>query len=102
VLNGDRSKNVLSLTAKGGATVKLFAEGTSDPDENAVKVTWWMYTEAGTLKTGVTLTKCDGLTTEVVLPKVTKPGSVHVILQAQDDGTPRLWSYRRAVINVSP
>jgi hypothetical protein len=102
VLNGDRSKKVLSLTAQGGSAVKLSAEGTSDPDSNAVKVNWWIYTEAGTLQTGVTLTKSEGLTTAVVLPKVTKRGSVHVILQAEDDGTPKLWSYRRAVIDVSP
>src|SRR5262249_15634994 len=31
VLNGDRSKNILSLPAKGRSTVKLCAEGTSDP-----------------------------------------------------------------------
>ena len=101
VLNGDRSKKVLSLTAQGGSTVRLSAEATRDPDGNAVKVTWWVYPEAGTRKTGVTLTKSEGLTTEVVLPKVTRPGSVHVILQAEDDGTPKLWSYRRAVIDVS-
>jgi hypothetical protein len=101
-LNGDRSKKVLSLTATGGSTVKLSAEGTSDPDGNSVKITWWVYTEAGSLKTGVILTKSDGLTTEVALPAATKPGSVHVILQAEDDGTPKLWSYRRAVIDVSP
>jgi hypothetical protein len=102
VLNGDRSKKVLSLTAKGGSSIQLSAVDTSDPDGNLVKVTWWIYTEAGSLKTGVSLTKSDGLTTEVVLPKIDKPGSVHVILQAEDDGTPNLWAYRRAVIDVTP
>jgi hypothetical protein len=102
VLNGDRSKNVLSLSAKGGATVKLSAEGTSDPDGNSMKTAWWIYTEAGTLRSGVTLTKTQGLTTKVALPQVTEPGTVHVILEAEDDGTPKLWVYRRAVINVTP
>jgi hypothetical protein len=102
VLNGDRSKSVLSLSAKGGANVKLSADGSSDPDGNAVKVSWWIYAEAGTIKTGITLTKAEGLTTEVVLPKVSGPGTVHVILQVEDDGTPKLWAYRRAVINVAP
>jgi hypothetical protein len=102
VLNGDRSKDVLSVTAKGSTTVKLSAEGTADPDLDGVKLAWWIYPEAGTLKNGVTLTKSKGPTTEVVLPQVTEPGAVHVILQAEDDGTPKLWAYRRAVINVSP
>jgi hypothetical protein len=65
VLNGDRSKKVLSLSAKGGATVKVSAEGTSDPDGNSVKVVWWVYTEAGSLKNSVTLTK----------PKASRPKS---------------------------
>src|ERR1022692_878504 len=43
VLNGDRTKNVLTLSATNGATVALTAEGTSDPDGNAVRATWWMY-----------------------------------------------------------
>jgi hypothetical protein len=102
VLNGDRSKGVLSLAAKGGAAVKLSAGGTSDPDGNAVTVTWWVYAEAGTVQAGVRLTKSEGLTTEVLLPEVTKPRTVHDILQAEDDGTPKLWSYRRDVITVTP
>ena len=55
-------------------------------------------TEAGTLKSSVTLNQGRSLTAEVALPQVTQPGTVHVILQVEDDGTPRLWAYRRAVI----
>src|SRR5262249_43741088 len=45
VLNGDRTKDVLSLPAKSGSTVKLSAEGTSDPDKNSIRVMWWIYPE---------------------------------------------------------
>jgi len=101
VLNGDRTKDVLTLPARGGAEVTLSAEGTSDPDRNAVRVTWWIYSEAGTVR-GATLTATEGLTTRVRLPAVSKPGTVHVILQAEDDGTPPLFAYRRAVLEVTP
>jgi hypothetical protein len=102
VLNGDRSTGVVMISAKAGATVKLSAAGTDagDPGQG-VKVSWWIYQEAGTLA-GATLTKAGGLTTEVVLPATTTPGTVHVILQAEDDGTPRLFAYRRIVIEVTP
>jgi len=60
-----------------------------------------MYQEAGTLA-GATLTQAGGLTTEVLLPATATPGTVHVILQAEDDGTPRLFAYRRIVIEVTP
>lgn len=101
VLNGDRTKDVLTLQAKGGSEVTLSAEGTSDPDKNAVRVSWWIYPEAGTVK-GATLTATDGLTTVVRVPTVTKPGTLHVILQTEDDGNPHLFAYRRAVLEVTP
>ena len=102
VLNGDRTKNVLALTAKSGSTVKLSAEGTSDPDKNSVKLTWWIYPEAGTLRAEATLSAAEGPTTEVRLPQVQQSGTVHVILQAEDDGSPPLYAYRRAVLQVKP
>jgi hypothetical protein len=101
VLNGDRTKNVITLRVRGGTEVVLSAEGTSDPDKNTVRVTWWIYSEAGTVK-GAALTTADGPTTSVRLPAVTKPGTLHVILQAEDDGRPHLFAYRRAVLEVTP
>ena len=101
-LNGDRSSGVVTIAARAGATVKLTAEGTDAGDDGqGVKVTWWIYREAGTLE-GATLTQTSGLTTEVVLPAATKPGTVHVILQAVDAGTPPLFAYRRIVIEATP
>jgi hypothetical protein len=102
VLNGDSTKNVITLQAKGGTEVALSAEGTRDPDENAVRITWWIYPEAGSLRGNATLTATEGLTTKVQLPAATKPGTLHVILQAEDDGTPHLFAYRRAILDVAP
>ncbi len=101
VLNGDSTQGVLTLHVKGGSEVALSAEGTADPDKDAVHVTWWIYAEAGSIK-GATLTTTEGLATKVRLPAVTKPGAVHVILQAEDDGTPHLFAYRRAILEVTP
>ena len=101
VLNGDRTKDVLRISAKAGTEVALSAEGTTDPDKNAVRITWWIYPEAGSIK-GATLTRADGPTTSLHIPAGTKPGKLHVILQAEDDGTPYLFAYRRAVLEVAP
>jgi hypothetical protein len=99
-LNGDRSRRVLSLDAKPGEELALSAKGTTDPDHHAVRLSWWIYTEAGTLR-GATLASTEGSTTTLRLPTDAKPGTVHVILQAEDNGTPHLFAYRRAVISVS-
>ena len=101
VLNGDRTKNVLTIATTNDATVTLSAEGTSDPDGNAVSVKWWIYNEAGNVW-GATLTATEGLKTEVHLPQLKHAGQFHVILQAQDNGQPPLSAYRRAIIKVAP
>ena len=108
VLNGDRTKRVLPLTAKPGDTVTLSAEGTQDPDGDALDVCWWIYPEAGTLPTGadgkspVTLSAEQGSRTTLVASKVGNPETLHVILEVCDAGTPPLFAYRRAVITIQP
>ena len=42
------------------------------------------------------------MTTSFVAPRVKKPATIHVVLQVKDNGTPPLFSYRRAVITVNP
>lgn len=102
VLNGDRSTDVVMISAKAGSSVKLSAEGTDAGDDGQnVKVTWWIYREAGTLD-GATLTQTNGLNTEVLLPRANRAGTVHVILQAEDAGAPHLCAYRRIVISTTP
>jgi hypothetical protein len=100
VLDGDRTKNPIYISATNGAEVPLTAEGTTDPDGDTVKETWWIYTEAGTVR-GATLSATAGLKTVAQLPRVKEGGELHVILQVEDNGTPPLSAYRRAIIHVS-
>lgn len=102
VLNGDHTKNVITLSARPGTTVALTAAGTSDPDGDGVKPTWWIYPEAGSIS-GATLTVSAGLETAVLLPQnIRRAGSLHVILQVEDEGVPPLFAFRRAIIAVAP
>jgi len=110
VLNSDTTKRVLDITAKPGETVTLSAEGTRDPDGNAFEVRWWIYPEASSLRDAkgrrfppeVTLGASRGGGTSLVAPTVTKPETVHVILEIEDRGTPSLFAYRRAVVSIKP
>ena len=101
VLNGDHTKNVLTISATSGVTITLSAQGTSDPDGNSVRTTWWIYPEAGNIS-GAMLTATEGLKTEIHLPQSKTTGKLHVILQVEDDGNPHLFAYRRAIIEVRP
>jgi hypothetical protein len=102
VLNGDARKRVIELVAKSGAAVQLSAAGSSDPDRNALKTTWFVYPEAGTFRGEVNLSATEGETTILAAPVVHKPETIHVVLQVEDNGTPNLFAYRRAVIKLEP
>ncbi|MCL4180331.1 MAG: DUF1593 domain-containing protein [Verrucomicrobia bacterium] len=110
VLNGDPTRRVLELSARSGDTVALSADGTHDPDGNAFEVRWWIYREASSLRDAkgnrfpdnVALSADRGLDTRLVAPTVSKPETIHVILEVEDRGAPSLFAYRRAVIAVQP
>jgi len=101
------------LTAKPGQRVELSAEGSSDPDGNALSYAWFCYAEAGTLgissaRSGQPLEINDfdqpKAWFNVPMSRVMPPGvgTLHVILAVTDHGTPRLTRYARVIIDVQP
>ena len=102
VLNDVPGTEVVRVSARAGETVALSAEGTTDPDGNAVDLSWIVYREAGTCEGETRHTAAAGPTTSLVAPMPKEPCTLHVILQARDNGEPRLYSYRRAIITVAP
>lgn len=100
-LNGDATRNILHLEAKPGETIELAAKGSQDPDENDVEARWFVYREAGTATTDVKLSAAEGLATSFQAPSGDKPQTVHVILEVQDNGSPRLSAVRRVVVQIA-
>lgn len=98
VVNGDESKNVLFLTAPLGSRVILSSEGTTDSDNDSVKVTWWIYQEAGNVEQARLLP--NGKNVVVDLSDVKKKGQLHIIMQVEDNGVPSLTSYRRIILST--
>ncbi|MFY9853959.1 MAG: nucleoside hydrolase-like domain-containing protein, partial [Terracidiphilus sp.] len=89
-----------AISARPGVVVRLQGE-VSDPDHNAVKVMWWEYNDAGTYPGDITFSDPVALTTTFRVPDDAKAGqTVHVILQATDNGTPPLTRYQLVIITV--
>ncbi len=100
------------VSAKPGERVNLDADGSSDPDGDALSYEWFHYSEPGTFRTS------DGRTgqplaiqnfdqprawftvpTQRVMPPGT--GTLHIVLAVTDHGTPRLTRYRRVIVAVA-
>jgi hypothetical protein len=99
------------LTAKPGERVKLSAEGSSDPDGDALSYEWFCYEEAGTLgfssaRSGqpLEIRNFDQPQAWFTVPtsRVQPPGTgtIHIILAVTDHGTPRLTRYARVIVDV--
>lgn len=100
VINGDRSRDVITLTAAAGTSVALSAAGTSDPDVHVIAYKWWTYAEAGSYHGDVVIADSTRRTSTLAISADSTGKSIHVILEATDDGQPPLTSFRRLVLNV--
>lgn len=95
-----RIKGPSEVSARPGSTVRLEGE-VSDPDHNAVKVTWWQDNGAGTYPGDVRFSDQAALTTTFRVPNDAQPGhTIHVILEATDNGTPPLTRYQRLIVRI--
>jgi len=100
-----------TITARPGQRVELSAQGSTDPDGDALSYAWSCYCEAGTLvassgKSGqpLEITGADQQkawftvpTTRVLAPGL---GTMHIVLAVTDHGTPRLTRYQRVIVDV--
>ena len=99
------------LQAKQGQRVDLSAEGSTDPDSDALSFEWFYYAEPGTFATSaartptpVKIENFDQPRAWFTVPtrRVMPPGlgTMHIILAVTDHGTPRLTRYRRIIVDV--
>jgi hypothetical protein len=87
----------LVLMVAPGQKVKLHAE-VADPDGQQVSLKWWPF-QVGTYPGKVEISNDQALNTEVLVPKDAVGGqTIHVILEASDNGSPALTRYARVVL----
>ncbi len=108
-LNGNSTKDVVFHTVTSGTSVPLSADGSSDPDGDALQYHWWEYYEAGSGQgTGpdegptISISNAFSSNAEFKSPDVGSPKAIHIILEVTDNGSPNLTSYRRVVVTVKP
>ena len=87
------------LQVRAGDKVSLSAEGTTDPDGDALTYRWWQYHEAGSAESRAAITHASAQQASFVVPN--EPGKqVHIILEVTDKGTPPLVRYERVICDI--
>lgn len=93
-----------NLSVKSGEKVILSAEGSKDPDGNALSYEWMYYREVGTYESSRPI-GIDNRTMKAAsftAPSVTLPETIHIILAVTDNGLPALTRYQRVIVTVFP
>lgn len=90
------------LQARPGATVDLSAQGTHDPDGDALTYAWWRFKEADTCEGAITIHHAASKNASFVMPDDAKPGTaIHIVCEVTDSGTPALTRYQRVVVTAA-
>lgn len=93
------------FTVKSGEVFKLDADGSYDPDGDALSYLWFQYPEAGSYDGIVSFRPfAENLYNihTIRAPEVESPQTVHFILKVTDKGSPALSSYKRVIVSIVP
>ncbi len=100
VVNGDTSRQVLEVSAAAGSDVSLSAAGSTDPDEDSLSYSWWFYADPSSFSGSVSIQNGSSASATVQVPSNAGGKNLHIVLELQDSGSPKLTAYRRVIINV--
>jgi hypothetical protein len=89
----------LNVLASPGEIINL-SGNVSDPDKDKVSIKWWQF-QVGTYPDKVDISNATSLQSKVTIAKDAVAGqTIHLILEATDNGSPALTSYQRVIITV--
>jgi hypothetical protein len=100
VVNDDKTRQVLDVSAAPGSSITLNADGSSDPDGDSLSYSWDFYNEPSSYTGDVSIQNSSSALATVSVPSDAGGKTIHVILTLHDNGSPNLYAYRRIIINV--
>lgn len=100
VVNNDKSRKILYVSAKAGKEICLNAEKSYDPDGDSLSFDWQFYQEPSTYKGNLNFSAPVGSLTRLLIPNDASDKTIHVILKVSDNAATPLCTYRRIIIKV--
>lgn len=100
IVNGHGNDEISVLESKPGAIIQLDASGSYDPDKDQISYNWYFYPQASTIKDIPVIEDYSVEKLKIQIPGNINSGSLHLILEVTDAGTPSLKSYKRFIIKL--
>jgi len=89
----------LNVLVSPGETIRLNGN-VSDSDKDKVSIKWWQF-QVGTYPNKVDISNPTSLQSKVTIAKDAVAGqTIHLILEATDNGSPALTTYQRVIITI--
>lgn len=101
VINGQSGLSPVVIDAKPGESIRLSAEGSSDPDGDAMDFKWWIMQEAADSLPDSALSVIDPLSAVVTIPADSDSKEVHIICECTDSAAIPLTAYRRIILRIN-
>ncbi len=100
IVNNDKSRQTITVTAKSGKEMLFDAAMSYDPDGDTLKYDWQFYKEPSSYKGNLQLLNHDMPCMRLFIPDDARGNTIHVILKVTDMNRSALCSYRRIIIEV--
>ena len=100
VVNKMEGIELLRVKAKKRENILLDASKSYDLENDELSFKWWIVPEAGTYTGEINLTKSGSDSIKLTLPSDSSGKTIHIICEVTDNGSPKLTSYRRIVVQV--
>ena len=93
-------KNPSDILVAPGEKIRLGAKAI-DHDGDMLEYSWWQYREAGTSTEDLIIENADKRSVSIEIPEKALAGqTIHLILEVNDDGNPRLTRYQRVILTI--
>ena len=100
-IDGDGSSSPRFMDVQPGDRVNLSADESSDPDSDDLSYHWWRYTDADSYSGEISIHQTPEGRACLVVPRVSLPTTIHLVLEVTDQGVPRLTRYLRVILRVA-